>query len=320
MTRVSRDVPPAPDVSVILCTFNRAVELRGALHALLQQGPTPPPYEILIVDNNSRDETPEVVRAFASSGLVTYLFEPEQGLSAARNHGIRHARGAILAFTDDDVRVDPAWVTTIQSAFAQHQDVDFLGGKVLPVWPQPPPGWLTPAGWAPLALVDYGDRPREVDRGNPICLVGANLAVRRSAVDRVGPFSTRLQRVGAGIGSTEDHELELRMLAAGCRGLYEPSVVVRAAVPLERLRRGYHRAWHLGHGRYYALMHEPQFERTVRAIFGVPAHVYRAALFSLGGWLRDLLLLRRAAAFAHELRLRFLVGFTRQRLRDRRHA
>jgi glycosyltransferase involved in cell wall biosynthesis len=311
---------PAPDISVVLCTFNRAALLRQALEALVRQRDEAPLYEVLVVDNNSGDETPEVVASFASTGLVHYLLEPEQGLSAARNHGIRVARAPLVAFTDDDVCVDPAWLRTICATSARHPQVDFFGGKVLPVWEQAPPHWLGAAGTAPLALVDYGDRARLVDRTDALCLVGANLVIRRRAFERVGLFSRRLQRVGDGIGSTEDHELELRLIAAEHRGLYEPSLVVRAKVPRHRLRRRYHRAWHAGHGRYYALMRDPAFERSSRTIFDVPGHVYRAALCELGAWLRELLRLRTAAAFAHELRLRFLLGFAGQRVLDRRHA
>jgi len=91
-------------------------------------------------------------------------------------------------------------------------------------------------------------------------------------------------------------------------------------VPAQRLQRGYHRAWHLGHGRFYALMHDPSFERSRASLLGVPLHVYRAAFVSFLAWIRDLLLCRGAHAFAHELQLRFMLGFARQRILGNRHA
>ncbi|MGH8639481.1 MAG: glycosyltransferase family A protein, partial [Burkholderiales bacterium] len=122
----------APLVSVVLCTFNRSQLLGGAVEALLRQDPETPAYEVIVVDNNSTDATRDVIEGFLPGGRVRYQFESRQGLSVARNRGIEIARGDIIAFTDDDVRVRPAWVRSIVQAFAEHQDVDMIGGKVQP--------------------------------------------------------------------------------------------------------------------------------------------------------------------------------------------
>jgi glucosyl-dolichyl phosphate glucuronosyltransferase len=312
--------PPVPQVTAIVCTYNRADLIAGAIDALLGQEPDTPPYQVIVVDNNSSDGTASVVRTFAADTRLRYLREPEQGVSAARNLGIAHARAPIVAFIDDDVRADPNWIKTIVRTFAAHPEATFIGGKVLPIWQAPPPDWLESAGTAPLALVDYGTAGRQVTTEWPVCLVSANLAIRRTAFDRVGLFSTVLQRVGNSIGSIEDQELEMRLVAAGCAGWYEPSLTVHALVPLDRLRREYHRAWHLGHGRFYALLRDPSFERSRRTVLGVPLHLFQAAAASLFAWTRDLLRRRSGAAFAHELRLRFMLGFVRQRIRGRHHA
>lgn len=304
----------------MLCTYNRAHLLADAINALLRQDQDTPPYELLVVDNGSTDATASVLAQFADSGRVRYLCETQRGLSHARNCGIRNARAPLVAFTDDDVRVDAGWIKTIVKTFAQQPGAAFIGGKVLPIWLALPPPWLRVAGAAPLALVDYGDTATSIDASSPHCLVGANLAIRRDVFARIGLFSSTVQRVGDGIGSTEDQELEQRLLAAGYSGWYEPSLAVSALVPEQRLQRGYHRAWHLGHGRFYALMHDPSFERSRASLLGVPLHVYRAAFVSFMAWIRDLLLRRGAHAFAHELQLRFMLGFARQRILGKRHA
>ena len=107
------------DVSVVLSTYNRAERLQPALDALLAQMGSVD-YEILLVDNNSTDATASVVRAVAEQahGRIRYVFEERQGLSHARNRGIRLARAPIIAFSDDDVRVAPDWVLQISRAFA----------------------------------------------------------------------------------------------------------------------------------------------------------------------------------------------------------
>jgi glucosyl-dolichyl phosphate glucuronosyltransferase len=306
----------AADVSVVLCTFNRATLLAGALTALVEQVDAPP-YEVVVVDNNSTDGTRRVVDTFAASGLVRYVREPAPGLSYARNHGVATASADILAFTDDDVRVDATWIRSLARAFAEHPDVDMIGGKVEPEWQADPPAWLQQAGHAPLALVDYGAVPLRIVPDVPRCLIGANVAIRRRAVERLHGFSPHLQRVGDGIGSTEDHHFQTRLLESGGSALYDPRIVARALVPGERLSKRYHRAWHQGHGRFYALMRDPLFERSRGAVFGVPAHVYRSALGEASAWAVSLLRGRPSAAFAHELHLRFLAAFARQRIFER---
>lgn len=307
-------------VSVVLCTFNRAHLVTGAIDALLRQVADTPDYEVLVVDNNSTDGTRAAVTGLLGDPRVRYLYEPEQGLSTARNRGIAEARGAVIAFTDDDIRVDETWVGRIAALFEAFPEVGFAGGRVLPVWDHEPPAWLEATGYAPLALVDYGDRRRFIDPAHPLCLVGANLSIRRAAIDSVGPFSTHVQLLGHDAGSTEDQEIELRLLRAGFAGLYDPHLVVRTHVPADRLRPRYHREWHVGHGRHFARMHEPSFEDTRLAPLGVPAHVYRAVVTEALAWMRDTLRLRRASAFAHELRLRFLFGFAYQRIAERHHG
>ena len=301
----------------MLCTYNRAARLADALTALVCQVDAAP-YEVVVVDNNSTDDTPRVIARFVAGGGVRYTSEPVQGLSHARNRGVAVARADVLAFTDDDVRVGPTWIRSIARAFAEHPDVDMVGGRVEPEWEAEPPAWLTDAGHAPLALVDYGAEPFQVRPEDPVCLIGANVAVRRRVVERVGGFAPRLQRVADGVGSTEDHDFQTRLIGSGATALYDPRMAVRAIVPRERLSKRYHRAWHRGHGRFYALMRDPLFEQSrAGTVLGVPAHVYRSAIGEASAWASSLLRGRRSVAFAHELRLRFLTAFAVQRIFQR---
>ncbi|MGH9309169.1 MAG: glycosyltransferase [Vicinamibacterales bacterium] len=308
---------PVPVLSVVLCTYNRAHLLAGALDALLNQVRDTPPYEVIVVDNNSIDATRDVVGQ-CTGGVVHYVFEPCQGLSVARNRGVSVARADLIAFTDDDVRVSADWVRSIVRVFDEHHDIDLAGGKIEPVWEAPPPPWLSEAGCAPLALLDFGEEAFRLTPDRPIALIGANAAVRRGAFDRAGGFSPALQRERDGIGSTEDYDFQVRLLAQDGCALYDPRILVRAPVPRERLMKRYHRAWHSGHGRFYALMREPAFERSrLGTVMGVPAHVYRSVVREAAGWAASLLGRRSTAAFAHELRLRFLIAFAVQRMFQR---
>ena len=273
------------EVSVLISTYNRAPRLRTALAALLgQTGEVR--YEVIVIDNNSSDDTAGVVAemAAASPDRIRYVFEGRQGKSHALNTGLTLARGEILAFTDDDVRVAPDWLLQFRRGFTAHPAVDYIGGRVLPEWLAPAPRWLTTAHWSPLALQDYGEALQAVGADRAVCLVGANIAYRRAVFARVGGFTPALGRTGDGIGSTEDHDLQLRMWRAGMRGLYDPAIVVHADVTADRLTREYHRRWHRGHGHHCALMRlrelvpadlGPMSEPPgIVTLFGTPAFVY----------------------------------------------
>lgn len=302
-----------------MSTYNRGALVADAVRSVVAQtADITPPFELIVVDNNSTDGTRDTIaRVAGTDPRVRYLFEPRQGLSYARNTGIAAARAPFIAFTDDDVRVEPEWVARILRAFAEHPEADAIGGRVLPLWPCAPPPWLTREHWAPLALVDHGDLPFAVSPDRPICLVGANVAFRRSVFASVGRFATDVQRVKDGIGSLEDHEFQLRLLRAGRTGIYEPGIVVHAEVQPARLQRAYHRRWHTGHGHFHALLRSEHLERTRRGtLWGVPMHLYRQALGDAVGWAVATIAGNASRAFGHEVRLRFFRGFFQTRRRE----
>ena len=286
--------------------------LRPALESIASQDVDASRFEVLIVDNNSTDGTRTIIETFIEGRAGwSYLFEPRQGLSYARNAGVAHASAPIVAFTDDDVRVAPDWIAQITRAFAEHPEVDFVGGKVLPKWDGDPPAWLTKWHWMPLAIIDHGDEPFYVDTAKPWCMVGANLSVRRETLIDAGGFRPEFQRVKDAVGSTEDHEFQLRLWKAGRRGLYAPRVVVRAEVQRNRLNKSYHRRWHAGHGRFSAMMGTEKITDDMPEIFGVPACFVRDILGHSAGWLANTWHGNDAVAFMHESKTRFLINYLR---------
>ena len=149
--------------SVVIATYNRAGDLRGTLERLAGLRPAEP-WEVIVVDNNSTDDTRAVVETAARTFPVPlhYVFEREQGRSPALNAGIRRAAGSIIVTTDDDVRVEADWLTHAGNALAR-LDCDYVGGRVLPIWGGPRPVWLPEGGkhWGVIALLDFGDEPME---------------------------------------------------------------------------------------------------------------------------------------------------------------
>jgi glycosyltransferase involved in cell wall biosynthesis len=309
------------DISIVVCTHNRSRLLRTALEHLLAQDFGGIAAELIVVDNGSADDTAEVVRQFAADSPIPFRhrFEASQGISFARNHGWALARGPIIAFTDDDVEVAPDWARRIVRTFEAHPEVECVGGRVLPIWPSPPPAWLTREHWAPLALLDYGGATLHLDTNDPRCLVGANLALRRETLTRLGGFSPAVQRVKDGIGSVEDHELLIRFWNAGGRALYVPELIATAPVDPQRLQKRYHRRWHSGHGHFYAVMRSPAFERSSLSRFlDVPGHLFRQYLTDVSAWVGCILSGRIDEAFLLETRMRFFWGFVHTRRRDRK--
>jgi len=237
-------------VSILVCTYNRARLLRETLEAM--QTMAPPVdcrVEIIVIDNNSTDDTPAIVAELARVARypIVSLHETRQGKSFALNAGLAHATGDVVALTDDDVVPANDWVQRIVENF-RTRNVSFVFGKVLPRWSRvPPPELLVPEAqdiWGPLAIVDYGDSPTEYRAENPgqRLPIGANLAFARAALVAIGGWRTDLGKVNNTLVSGEDHEIFMRMRRFGLYwGFYDPQITVRHFVPAERLTRRYFR-------------------------------------------------------------------------------
>lgn len=205
------------DASLIVCTRNRAAQLRPCLEAIrgLRFSGT---LEIIIVDNGSTDNTQDVISSIAPEmpALFISIVEHRPGLSAARNAGMAIARGRIIIFTDDDCYVAPDYVAQAVKAF-DDQKIGFVTGKVELFDP-------TDA----KVTINLSDEPARfparryihVDR-----IIGANFAFRRSIVSRIGVFD---ELIGAGtrIGGGEDTDYAARIVHAGWEGLYCPDMVI----------------------------------------------------------------------------------------------
>jgi len=239
-------------VSVILCTYNRSQSLAGTLASIAAQTlPASVEWEVLVVDNNSTDRTREVVEDFCRRypDRFRYLFEPRQGLSYARNAGVREARGDILAFTDDDVTVEPTWLQNLTSAL-HNGGWAGAGGRILPVETFAAPSWLAPDGPYGMggilcAHFDLGDTPHALDRAP----YGVNMAFHKKVFEKYGGFRTDLGRTPGNLMGNEDTEFGRRLMKAGERLRYEPSAVVRHPVPDSRAQKDYFLSWWFDYGR-----------------------------------------------------------------------
>jgi len=320
------------DISIIIATANRATDLRDTLDNLAGIR-RPGAVELLVVDNRSTDDTRQVVASAAAHFPypVRYLFEAEEGKYAALNSGIRAARGATIAATDDDARFEPDWLEKAADGL-QRYGCDFVGGRVRPLWGGPKPSWLAERNGLHtkvIALLDHGDRVREFGRGISWPL-GVNVAYRRGVFDTVGFFDNRLGRKAGTLRTQAQREWHLRARAAGVRGFYLPDMIVHHLVAPDRLEKPYFRRWLYWHGISRALlfrhggfdMEEPELERPPHArermIGGVPVHLLVKAARSARALAWHAAHGNVATAFEHELWLCFFAGVVRQRWADRR--
>ncbi|KAB8319054.1 glycosyltransferase [Tolypothrix campylonemoides VB511288] len=219
--------PLSGSISVIVCTRNRPEQLAQCLRSL--QALCQPPKQIIVVDNAPADDSTRQVVAQIPG--IEYVLEPRPGLSVARNTGIRHSIGDIIAFTDDDVLVHPDWITRLQQGFYDPKVMAVMG-LMLPAELETEAQFIfhkSSGGpsWGYRALT-FGTHFFEETKhqGVPVWLMGAgaNMAFRRNAFELVGYFDERL---GAGAsGCSEDSEFWYRVLAEGWLCRYEPTAVI----------------------------------------------------------------------------------------------
>jgi glycosyltransferase involved in cell wall biosynthesis len=228
-------------VTVILCTYNRCEDLKRTLQSIAAtRMPSSATWDVLVVDNNSTDATRDVVEDFCGCypGRFRYLFEPKPGKSYAMNSGVANASGEILAFVDDDVTVEPRWLRNLVGGLGSGEWAG-AAGRILPAESFTPPRWLSwqHCGGFLCANFDLGNQPVELDIGHPP--YGANMAFRKSVVEKYGGF-----RVDLGPSTdpnvpraNEDTEFACRLMKAAERLRYEPLAVVYHVVPLARINK-----------------------------------------------------------------------------------
>jgi len=319
--------------SIVIPTFNRANDLRSTLDSLagLKTAST---WEVIVADNNSTDDTAEVVENARQRFPVPlrYVFEREQGRSAALNAGIRIATGTIIVTTDDDVRVAEDWLDRAAEAL-EECDCDYVGGRVLPLWGSPRPAWIPNHGgrqWAVIALLDYGDEAIPFFRYAHRVPLGVNMAFRREAFERAGLWDTSVGRKKGTLLGQEVREWMMRARAAGLRGSYAPKMSVRHVIQNDRLNRRYFRRWYYWNGVSRALMYrhawiDMQSPESTDLDFSRVPHILGVPRFFYGNVPREI---KRAivsawrgdavATFESELWLWFFLGVFHQRWKDRR--
>lgn len=297
-----------PVVSIIICTRNRAQELAATLQTLAACAiPASLPTELLVVDNASIDDTPQMLARLPFTNLeCRVLQEPRGGKSRALNTAMKAAQGQILLFTDDDVRVPPDWVSGMAQPIMSGQADGVCGGvrraAYLLQQPQAP---------APRGSLIFSARALPAAQGTQL-MVGLNMAFRRSALQDLGGFDS-LVGPGTPYAACEDVLFSLQFYRAGYKIKSVPEVVVEHHPDPVRLTRT--RLWEQpqGEGRTSAYIQHHWEHQTIRlARVRLLKHLSAYALKKLTPWPR------RGAGSASELGLVREIAFYRQYLRERK--
>lgn len=331
------------DASVLIATYNRAERLDETLIWLARMHVSPDlRWEAIVIDNNSNDQTRSVVERHTPAFPVPlrYLFEVRQGRSSALNTGIGAARGEVLAFTDDDVRVADGWLDAAcgpllnvdaglmsRATGDRAAGVAYTGGPVRPIWGAPPPRWLDLTRgdlWGTIAIQNHGSDPFIYEEGRKVPL-GANMAVRRELFGRIGGFRPDLGRTGGRLVlGQEVPDLLLRARAAGVRGMYVPAMQVDHHIPAGRLTPRYFRRWWFGKGVSRAALErtQPITElgidlRQTPHLAGVPRFMYGTLVRDIARMLADALRGRPERAFRHQMMIAYFAGYVWATWRER---
>lgn len=222
--------------SIIISTYNRDDYLDSVLRSVAALEYDKSEFELVLVNNNSTDYTPDICRAFAENYPqinFTYAIEQRQGLSFARNRGIKEAKGDILVFIDDDAFVFPDYLTELEKFFSSHESVIAGGGRIYPKWESRKPRWMSKYLMPLVSVIDLGNEVTYFkNRQFPI---GANMAFRRKAYEKYGDFNVNLGRKGKGMQGGEEKDLFYRLQAGGEQIAYIPNAKVYHLVPDKRL-------------------------------------------------------------------------------------
>jgi glucosyl-dolichyl phosphate glucuronosyltransferase len=301
-------------ISVVIATYNRSGLLAGCLRSLADQL-FEDADEVVVVDNGSTDDTSRAIETARARFPVPvrHLSETRPGKTHAIAAALAVAAGDVLAFTDDDVMVEADWLSTIRRVM-RDSNAALVGGPVMPRWETKPPRWLRfdPFEYgrlaAPLGLLNYGPSPLEL---GPRTVLGANMAVRRAPINKVGGFATNLGKLRGTLLSGEDHELCQRVQSAGFKAMYVPELRVSHWVPAERMRASYSMSWFFWSGITHATLDAAPASNA--AVRGLPRHYVKRALTSGIRGIGAAVLGRPAHVMDSAIDVAFVAGYAARR-------
>ena len=222
--------------SLIVCTYNRDKFIYQTLEHIAHNSFDKSRYELLVIDNNSSDTTQSLCQDFANlypEVTFRYFLEKNQGLSYARNRGIVEAQGDFLIFLDDDSFIAQYYLVQLDQYLAHYPDAIAFGGRIAPLFESGiTPAWLCSWTYSWVSAINLGNNVTLFkDNKYPI---GANMGIKKSALNLVGNFNTQLGRTYKNLMTGEEKDLFLRLRQINNKIYYFPKVFVQHVIPPQR--------------------------------------------------------------------------------------
>lgn len=236
-------------ISAVICSYNRARFIIQAVESIFNQEYDKALYEVIVVDNNSTDNTVALLQQFKTAHpdfAFKYVVETRQGVAFTRTRCAMEATGEIVAYLDDDSTAQPGWLASIATFFEQHPDTWSVGGKITPRFLTGIPDWYSHYFFGLVGNFDQGPVVKQLTGARYPC--GANMAFRKKVFDTIGYFNHELGRRGKGLIANEEKDIYLRILATGHSVYYLPHVEVLHSVESNKFDKDYVRRHSMGIG------------------------------------------------------------------------
>jgi glucosyl-dolichyl phosphate glucuronosyltransferase len=236
-------------VSAVICSYNRARFIIDAVESIFRQDYDRSLYEVIVVDNNSTDNTLQVLADYKDTHPeynFRFVTEANQGVAYARNRCAQEAKGEIVAYLDDDSKAQPGWLKYITEFFDEHPDVYSIGGRIIPYFLTETPDWYSKYFFGLVGRFDQGNDVKRLTGQRYPC--GANMAFRKKVFEEIGYFNTALGRSGKGLLANEEKDIYMRILQHGEKVYYLPEVEVLHAVEANKFDKDYVRRHSMGIG------------------------------------------------------------------------
>ncbi len=228
-------------ISVVICTYNRAAYILDAMNSLLHQTIAPGLYEVIVVNNNSTDDTETICRQFILAHPEVnfqYLNEQKQGASFARNTGAALAASPLLCFMDDDAIAEQDYLERIVRFFEEHPDAGGLGGRIIPKYMPEEPAWMSHFVSSLVGHFHYSETV-SIFAANKYPLE-SNMIIRKTDFDAIKGFNTALPGVMGTLRiGGEGKDFFFRLKALGRTIYYDPAIRVQHVVETQKLTREY---------------------------------------------------------------------------------
>lgn len=227
--------------SVIVCTYNRDAYIYNTLKCIATNDFPTNDYEIVVVNNNSTDNTEQECIRFRNDFTKTnflYIIEHQQGLSFARNRGIQESKGDFVIFLDDDAYVASDYLKNLRQVLLQQTDIFAFGGKITPLYESgKEPYWMSPRLAPVVSAIDLGNDVIQFPKNSyPI---GANMGFRRSCIEQVGYFNTSLGRTKKNLIGGEEKDFFARIRDSKLAIYYVPTALAQHVIPASRTTEEY---------------------------------------------------------------------------------